>query len=80
MKKLCVTRVRLTLLYNVSKTQTSVVARDGIEPPTQAFSGLCSTDLALGPRVLIKQKTFNIHSFFLRDIESQTGIHVKNLV
>jgi len=21
-----------------------VVARDGIEPPTQAFSGLCSTD------------------------------------
>jgi len=21
-----------------------MVARDGIEPPTQAFSGLCSTD------------------------------------
>tara|TARA_B100001167_G_scaffold86716_1_gene52292 strand:- start:137 stop:346 length:210 start_codon:yes stop_codon:yes gene_type:complete len=32
------------LIFKVSKRQKSVVARDGIEPPTQAFSGLCSTN------------------------------------
>ena len=41
---LSATKLRPSRLYQVSKRQKSVVARDGIEPPTQAFSGLCSTD------------------------------------
>ena len=31
-----------------------MVARDGIEPPTQAFSGLCSTDWATWPLTIEK--------------------------
>ena len=41
---LSATKLRPSRLYQVSKRQKSVVARDGIEPPTQAFSGLCSRD------------------------------------
>ena len=37
---LSVTDLWRSRLYQVSKRQKSVVARDEIEPPTQAFSGL----------------------------------------
>ena len=33
-----------SLNISLKKIAKDVVARDGIEPPTQAFSGLCSTD------------------------------------
>ncbi len=32
------------LLYQLSYTGINMVAQDGIEPPTQGFSVLCSTD------------------------------------
>ena len=34
----------IKILNESMTTPLSVVARDGIEPPTQAFSGLCSTN------------------------------------
>ena len=39
----------IKILNESMTTPLSVVARDGIEPPTQAFSGLCSTDWATWP-------------------------------
>ena len=38
--------VLIPKIHNILKNKVTknVVARDGIEPPTQAFSGLCSTD------------------------------------
>ena len=33
-----------SLNISLKKVAKDMVARDGIEPPTQAFSGLCSTN------------------------------------
>ena len=57
-----------------------VVARDGIESPTQTFSGLW----LLGPVYIARETIYKTNqynqSYFLWDIESQTGIQIKVLV
>src|SRR5699024_4334735 len=45
-------RLAPSLPHHITKSLFCKVAQDGIEPPTQGFSVLCSTDCAIEPYIL----------------------------
>ena len=69
----------IKILNESMTTPLSVVARDGIEPPTQAFSGLVLLEPGYVAQVTCNAKTHKQPVFF-QGIESYTGIQIKNLV